>query len=80
MREEWIKETKVSAAGIGVAICDLNENVIFEVKKPLIHDGIVSEFEAEIEALISGLDAALTLDMKLVKVLIGNNDIYSCVS
>ncbi|KAF8015554.1 hypothetical protein BT93_H1164 [Corymbia citriodora subsp. variegata] len=77
--EEWIKDEKVVVAGLGVAVCDFKDNVIIEVKKPLINDVLVSDLEAEIEALVQGLHAAVCLDLKRVNVLIGDNRLYNYV-
>ncbi|KAI3427690.1 uncharacterized protein J3R85_009261 [Psidium guajava] len=78
--EEWIKDEKVVVAGLGVAICDFKDNVIIEVKKPLINDILVGDLEAEIEALVQGLDAAVGLDLKRVNVLIGDVRLYNYVT
>ncbi|XP_030453684.1 E3 ubiquitin-protein ligase RSL1-like [Syzygium oleosum] len=78
--EEWIKDEKVVVAGLGVAICDFKDNVIMEVKKPLINDVLVSDLEAEIEALVQGLHAAFCLDLKRVNVLIGDVRLYNYVT
>ncbi|XP_030526785.1 E3 ubiquitin-protein ligase RSL1-like [Rhodamnia argentea] len=75
--EEWIKEEKVVVAGLGVAICDFKDNVIIEVKKPLINDILVGDLEAEIEALVQGLHAAVCLDLKRVNALIGDVRLYN---
>ncbi|KAF3454162.1 hypothetical protein FNV43_RR04609 [Rhamnella rubrinervis] len=51
--------------GIGVAICDPRDNLIFEVRKPLIANG-QSKTGAEAKALIEGLNAALALELKRI--------------
>ncbi|XP_059626741.1 E3 ubiquitin-protein ligase RSL1-like isoform X2 [Cornus florida] len=63
--EERLKDSKVSLTGIGVAICDSRDGLIFELKKPLLGDG-KCRLVAEAKALIEGLNAALALDLKRV--------------
>ncbi|KAL3718839.1 hypothetical protein ACJRO7_003878 [Eucalyptus globulus] len=77
--EEWIKDEKVVVAGLGVAVCDFKDNVIIELKKPLINDVLVSDLEAEIQALVQGLHAAVCLDLKRVNVLISDVRLYNYV-
>ncbi|XP_052187626.1 E3 ubiquitin-protein ligase RSL1 [Diospyros lotus] len=57
--------TKVPLAGIGVAICDSRDNLIFELKKPLTGNG-TNRQAAQAKALIEGLNAAIDLDLKRV--------------
>ncbi|XP_010456177.1 PREDICTED: uncharacterized protein LOC104737650 [Camelina sativa] len=52
-------------AGFGVAICDLRDNLLFEMKGPLIGHG-VSRQGAELKALIRGLTEALKLGIKRI--------------
>ncbi|KAF8403064.1 hypothetical protein HHK36_011158 [Tetracentron sinense] len=56
---------KIALSGIGVAICDPSDNLIFKVQKPLMGNGM-SIRTAEIKALIEGLNAALSLDIKRI--------------
>nr|XP_027108397.1 uncharacterized protein LOC113728095 [Coffea arabica] len=49
-------------SGIGVAICDSRDELLFEVRKPLCANGINRRI-AEFMALIEGLNAALTLEL-----------------
>lgn len=72
MSEEYIRDQKVPVVGIGVAICDFNDNVILEIKKPWIDGGSVSELEAEFQAIVQGLNAALSLDLKRVTFFVNN--------
>lgn len=53
--------------GIGIAICDPMNNLVFEISKPLIGNGR-SKNAAEAKALIEGLNAALALDLKRIAV------------
>ncbi|KAK1586267.1 hypothetical protein Q3G72_000639 [Acer saccharum] len=66
--QESVNGKTVEFSGIGVAICGPTENVIFELKKPLIGDRM-SKNAVEIKALIEGLNAALSLELKRVQFL-----------
>ncbi|PRQ33724.1 putative aminoacyltransferase, E1 ubiquitin-activating enzyme [Rosa chinensis] len=64
--EEVVRDSKVVVAGAGVAICDPRDNLIFEARKNLeaFDGGVVMSNEAvELEALLEGLNTALTLDL-----------------
>ncbi|KAI3822471.1 hypothetical protein L1987_10061 [Smallanthus sonchifolius] len=58
----------VKMAGIGVAICDSMDEMIFELKKPLdlIEGDRMSRQSAERQALIEALKAATALDLKRI--------------
>ncbi|MED6168639.1 hypothetical protein PIB30_013369 [Stylosanthes scabra] len=56
---------RVVLAGIGVAICDPKDNLILEIRKPLVGCGR-SKIVADLKASIEGLNAALFLDLKRV--------------
>ncbi|KAK1588345.1 hypothetical protein Q3G72_022372 [Acer saccharum] len=66
--QESVNGKTVEFSGIGVAICGPTDNVIFELKKPLIGDRI-NKNAVEIKALIEGLNAALSLELKRVQFL-----------
>ncbi|KAK6138040.1 hypothetical protein DH2020_028204 [Rehmannia glutinosa] len=51
--------------GIGVAICDSRDELLFELRKPL-EGNVTSRQCAEVQALIEGLNAALELDLRRV--------------
>ncbi|VVA21206.1 PREDICTED: cysteine-rich [Prunus dulcis] len=53
---------RVVLAGVGVALCDSRDNLVFEVWKPLIGNGM-SKNGALLKALIEGLNAGLALDL-----------------
>ncbi|CAI0548587.1 unnamed protein product [Linum tenue] len=76
--EERVNGQTVVLAGIGVAICDPLENLVFEVRKPLI--GERSRGAAEIKALIEGLNAALALDLKRIVVFYDYYPLYQFVT
>ncbi|CAN6692493.1 unnamed protein product [Malus baccata var. baccata] len=67
--EEMVRDVKSVVAGVGVAVCDPMDNLIFEARKNLeaVVDGVVLSNEAaELEAIIEGLNNALDLDLEAV--------------
>lgn len=63
--EENVRGEKVVLSGLGVAICDLNDNLIFQVSKSVVGNG-TSKVVAELKALIEAFDVALSLDLKRI--------------
>ncbi|RDY09338.1 putative E3 ubiquitin-protein ligase rbrA, partial [Mucuna pruriens] len=63
--EENVRGEKIVLAGIGVAICDLSDNLIFEVSKSLVGKG-TSKVATEIMALVEAFNAAIALDLRHV--------------
>ncbi|KAM7279538.1 hypothetical protein ACFE04_006672 [Oxalis oulophora] len=61
--EERIRDVRAVVASIGVAVCDFKDNVLFEMKKGLENGFTVSSEEAELEAIVAGLEAAMALDL-----------------
>lgn len=61
--EEGIGIERRLVAGIGVAICNPEDELVFEVKKHLVGNER-SKIVAEFKALITGLDAAMDLKLK----------------
>lgn len=55
----------VILGGIGVAICDSRDDLLFELRKPLVTNG-TSRKNAELRALLAGLNAALELQLSRV--------------
>ncbi|CAK9143211.1 unnamed protein product [Ilex paraguariensis] len=70
---------KAVLAGIGVAICDSRDEVFFELRKPLIGNGISRQC-AELKALLEGLNAAIALDLKRVVFYCDYHPIYMFVT
>ncbi|KAA8549497.1 hypothetical protein F0562_001181 [Nyssa sinensis] len=66
-------------AGIGVAICDLRDDLIFELRKPLVGCEASSEV-VEVKALIEGLNTALTLGLNRVTIFCDDKSLYRCVT
>ncbi|XP_050213188.1 E3 ubiquitin-protein ligase RSL1-like [Mercurialis annua] len=63
--EETVDGKMVNLGGIGVAICDPDDNLVFEIRKPLIGNGMGKQ-AIETKALIEGLSAAIALELKRV--------------
>ncbi|KAL8525514.1 hypothetical protein ACS0TY_014944 [Phlomoides rotata] len=55
----------VIMGGIGVAICDSTDDLLFELRKPLVTTGTSRKY-AELRALVAGLNAALELELSRV--------------
>lgn len=68
-------------AGIGVAVCDPSEILVFEVSKGLVKGTeVLTDEIAELKALIEGLDVALMLGLKRVNLLLDSQTILQYVS
>ncbi|XP_065868791.1 E3 ubiquitin-protein ligase RSL1-like [Euphorbia lathyris] len=79
--EEMIKDMKVAVGGVGVAICDSRDNVIFEVAKNLeVGAGKNSEHFLQIRALVEGLNAAVSLDLKRITLFCDDFMVYQYVT
>lgn len=85
--EERVRDRKVIAAGIGAAVCDSRDNLIVKVKKPLesealvggASDQVLSSQGADLYALIKGLEAALSFDLKRLTFFCDDYIIYQYV-
>ena len=67
--EEMVKGMMVNVAGARVAICNLRDNLILELRKnleALVNGVVVSSEVAKLHALIEALNKALPLDLKSV--------------
>ncbi|TQD91074.1 hypothetical protein C1H46_023358 [Malus baccata] len=81
--EEMVRDVKSVVAGVGVAVCDPMDNLIFEARKNLeaVVDGVVLSNEAaELEAIIEGLNNALDLDLEAVTFFCDDYMIYQYVT
>ncbi|CAL9022565.1 unnamed protein product, partial [Prunus brigantina] len=65
----------VSEEMVGNERCDSRDNLVFEVWKPLIGNGM-SKNGALLKALIEGLNAALALDLKRITFFCENFPIF----
>ena len=77
--EEKIGNEKTLMAGIGVAICDPRDNLVFELRKPLFGKGL-NKVACDAKALIEGLNAALTLELKKIILYCDNYTFHQFVS
>ncbi|XP_023638605.1 uncharacterized protein LOC17884756 [Capsella rubella] len=78
--EEMIGDTRVMVGGVGVALCDSTGNLIWEVKKVLVAEEAKSPEIAELEALVHGLDEALTFDLGRVTFFIDHFKVFQYVT
>lgn len=78
--EERVHGEKKLLSGIGVAICDTRDNLILEVRKPLVGSGMSSRQGAEAMALIEGLNAAIALELKRIIFFCDYYPLYKYVS
>lgn len=69
----------VIMGGIGVAICDSKDDLLFELRKPFVAKGMNRRI-AEIRALIEGLNAALELQLQRLAFYCDYYPIFSYVS
>lgn len=82
MSEETVGDGKrktLVLAGIGVAICDMNDVLILEVSKGVVGGEMTSE-AVEVKALIESLNVAAMLGLKRITIICGSNFLYQCVS
>ncbi|KAL7201912.1 hypothetical protein ACSBR1_033579 [Camellia fascicularis] len=80
VREERVGGVKKMSAGIGIAICDLGDYPIFELRKPLLGCDEMSHQVAEVKALIEGLNAAISLGIKRISIFCDNPLVYQYVT
>ncbi|CAH8380783.1 unnamed protein product [Eruca vesicaria subsp. sativa] len=78
--EEMIGETRVTVGGVGVAICDSADNLIWEVSKVLGAEESKSSEIAELEAIVHGLDEAFTFDLGRVTFFIDDFKLFNYVT
>lgn len=66
-------------SGFGIALCDLRDNLLFEMKGPLIDNGMNRQ-AAELKALIRGLNEALKFGIKHIVICCDYYPIFQYVS
>lgn len=64
---EQVNGQPVSMAGMGIAVCDPRDNLLLRIQKPLLGAGFTQGI-VEVKALIEGLQAVISLDIKDVDV------------
>nr|KJB35591.1 hypothetical protein B456_006G120800 [Gossypium raimondii] len=78
--EERIREMKVTVGGVGVAICDFWNNLVLELRKKLDGAEFMTGEMAGVEAVIHGLNAALSLDLKRVTLFVDDFLVYQFIT
>ncbi|TYI10220.1 hypothetical protein ES332_A09G128100v1 [Gossypium tomentosum] len=78
--EERIREMKVMVGGVGVAICDFWNNLVLELRKKLDGAEFMTGEMAGVEAVIHGLNAALSLDLKRVTLFVDDFLVYQFIT
>ncbi|XP_058199702.1 E3 ubiquitin-protein ligase RSL1-like isoform X1 [Rhododendron vialii] len=80
LREETARG-KTTSAGVGIAICDMRDDRVLEMRKPLVCGGdIVSPEAVEVKALILGLEAAVSLGIKRLTVFCADSSLHQYVT
>ncbi|KAG5515446.1 hypothetical protein RHGRI_036486 [Rhododendron griersonianum] len=80
LREETAR-VKTTSAGVGIAICDMRDDRVLEMRKPLVCGGdIVSPEAVEVKALILGLEAAVSLGIKRLTVFCADSSLHQYVT
>ncbi|KAJ0260237.1 RING/U-box protein with C6HC-type zinc finger [Hirschfeldia incana] len=72
------EQTTTVLAGFGVAICDKDNNILFQMKEPL-HDSAITDLEAELMALRRGLTEAVRLGITHISVYCDYQSIFELV-
>lgn len=72
------EETTTVLAGFGVAICDKENNLLFQMKGPL-HGSAITDLEAELMALRRGLTEAVRLGITHISVYCDYQTIFELV-
>lgn len=85
LREETVigggGEWKTTSAGVGIAICDMRDERVLEMRKPLVCSGdILSPEVVELKALILGLETAVSLGIKRLTVFCSDSSLHQYVS
>ena len=78
--EERVREMKVTVGGVGIAICDFRDNLVLEMSKRLEGAEFMSGEMAGVEAVVHGLNAALSLDLESVTVFVDDFWVFQYVS
>lgn len=84
VREETVRgKRETISAGLGIAICDMRDDRVLEMRKPLVcggGGGDMSPEVVEVKALILGLEAAVSLGIKRLTVFCGDSSLHQYVS
>ncbi|XP_042509847.1 uncharacterized protein LOC122085469 isoform X2 [Macadamia integrifolia] len=77
--DEWVNGSKVKLSAIGVSICDPRDEVILQIQKPFAGDGMNNR-TIDAKALIEGLNAALSLEIKNIVFYCDSYTLYQFIS
>ncbi|KAH7836707.1 hypothetical protein Vadar_004614 [Vaccinium darrowii] len=84
VREETVRGKRITkSAGVGIAICDMRDDRVLEMRKPLVcggGGGDMSPEVVEVKALILGLEAAVSLGIKRLTVFCGDSSLHQYVT
>ncbi|KAK8601820.1 hypothetical protein V6N13_058504 [Hibiscus sabdariffa] len=78
--EERVREMTVMVGGVGVAVCDFGNNLVLEVRKKLEGAEFMSGEMAGVEAVIHGLNAALSLDLKKITLFVDDFMVHQYIT
>lgn len=81
--EERVRDSNMVVTGAGIAICDLEDNLLFHSRKNLeAFDGceMITGEAAELEALVEGLNKALAFGFNKIAFFCDDNTIFHYVS
>lgn len=78
--EEVIKDDDKKIGGIGLAICDSEDNRLLEMKKALGDDESTHQEVAELVALVHGLEWALELNLGKLTFFCDDSNVFQYVS
>lgn len=81
--EERVRDSNVVVTGAGIAICDLEDNLLFHSRKNLkAFDGceMITGEAAELEALVEGLNKALAFGFDKIAFFCDDNTIFHYVT
>eukprot|EP00262_Sarcandra_glabra_P016387 TRINITY_DN5329_c0_g1_i1.p1 TRINITY_DN5329_c0_g1~~TRINITY_DN5329_c0_g1_i1.p1 ORF type:complete len:550 (-),score=87.71 TRINITY_DN5329_c0_g1_i1:261-1910(-) len=73
--QELVNGSVVSLSAIGVTVCDPRDKIVLKIQKPLY--GVTSRGVAETKALIEGLSAVISLDIKNIDVVFDYVPLYN---
>ena len=80
VREDTVRGVKKKTAGMGIAICDFGDDLLFEMRKPLVGGCEMGLQVAEVKALIVGLEVAVRLGIRRIAVFCDDETVFRYVS
>ncbi|XP_057479770.1 E3 ubiquitin-protein ligase RSL1-like [Actinidia eriantha] len=80
VREDTARGVKKKTAGMGIAICDFGDDLLFEMRKPLVGGCEMSLQVAEVKALIVGLEVAVSLGIRRIAIFCDDETVFQYVT